>query len=292
MGEKSAKTLGRIKRIGGYFTKMKLSENVQNPGSALGEAIGAQMEKALNRYLSDWVDTFACRLISKGQVNSKTKKETKLLLYDNFGTAYNIDAVVTNEANQPLILVEYKYIRYKKHNRDKGSWLCTAHSAVRRRYNSLRSSIAILAGSWSKSSVAMMKSHDINIFIIPFDTITALLKAHEIKFDWGEKDRDTAIESWNKYSSLSEFEKQAIAEAMIAEIKPDLEKSIEGILDNSAERKVNSVVIEVHTNLGEVRRFEFSSVDAALDFLEDFSVEELLDTSKSFSLFELPETDD
>jgi len=271
---------------------MKLSENVQNPGSALGEAIGTQMEKALNHYLNDWVDNFACRLITKGKINQKTQKETKLLLYDDHGTAYNIDAVVTNEATQPLILIEYKYIRYKKHNRDKGSWLCTAHNAIRRRYGSVRSSIAILAGSWSRTSVAMMKSHDINIFIIPFDTITVLLHAHGIKFDWGEKDRDTAIESWDKYSSLSDAEKQAIAEAMIAGIKPDLEESIERILDDSAEREVSSVVIEVHTNLGEVRRFEFPSVDAALDFLEDFSVEELLDTSKSLSLFESPEIDE
>ena len=158
-------------------------ENVQNPGSALGEAIGAQMEIALNTYLTKVVNKYSCRLISKGQENPKTKKATKLLLYDNFGTAYNIDAVVANESMQSLILVEYKYIRYKKHNRDKGSWLCTAHNAIRRRYNSVRSSIAILAGSWSGSSIAMMKSHDINLFIIPFEKITALLKKQKIKFD-------------------------------------------------------------------------------------------------------------
>ena len=40
--------------------------------------------------------------------------------------------------------------------------------------------IAILAGSWSGSSVAMMKSQDINLFIIPFDKITTLLKKHKI----------------------------------------------------------------------------------------------------------------
>ncbi len=226
------------------------------------------------------------------RINPRTGRMIGIIMKGDDDTPYNIDAVVTNESMQPLILIEYKYIRYKKHNRDKGSWLCTAHNAIRRRYGSVRSSIAILAGNWSRTSMAMMKSHDINIFIIPFDTITALLHAHGIKFDWGEKDRNTAIESWDKYSSLASAEKQAIAEAMIAGIKPELEKSIERILDNSAEREVSSVVIEVHTNIGEVRRFEFASVDAALDFLEDFSVEELLDTSKSFSLFESPVTDD
>lgn len=267
-------------------------ENIQNPGSALGEAIGAQMEIALNRYLSELVSIYDCRLISKGQENPKTGKATKLILYDNFGTAYNIDSVVTNESMQPLILIEYKYIRYKKHNRDKGSWLCTAHNAIRRRYNSIRSSIAVLAGSWSGSSVAMMKSQDINLFIIPFDTITQLLKRHNIKFDWGEKDREIANESWKKYSALLEKQKIEIAEEMIAEIKADVEAAIEKTLDNSTKRDVEKVTVEIHTNIGEVKRFEFSDIQSALNFLEEFSFEEMLNNADSCTLFDIPNLDD
>ena len=266
-------------------------ENIQNPGSALGEAIGAQLEIALNSYLSEIVSKYSCHLISKGKQNPKTGKATKLLLYDNFGTAYNIDSVVTNEAMQPLILIEYKYIRYKKHNRDKGSWLCTAHNAVRRRYNSVRSSIAILAGSWSGSSVAMMKSHDINLFIIPFDKITELLKEHDIKFDWGEKDRDIAVDSWKRYSKLTAEQKLKIAEEMIFEIKSDLEAIIEKTLDNSVIREVEKVTVEIHTNIGEVKRFDFINIQDALNFLEDFSFEEILNYSNSFTLFDKPNID-
>lgn len=263
--------------------------SIQNPGSALGESIGAFLEIVLNKYLEDLVQQYACRLISKGQVNNKTKNVTKLLLFDNFGTAYNIDAVIANEAMQPLILLEYKYIRYKKHNRDKGSWVCTAHTAIRKRYNSVRSSIAILAGSWSKSSIAMMKSHDINIFIIPFEKITELLKNHEIVFNWGEKERDVAVVSWTKYNALSDEDKIAIAEEMVSDIKPDLEKAIELTLDNTTKREVSKVTIEIHTNIGEVKVFEFLNVDEALKFLEDFSMEEILDHKNSFTLFDQPE---
>ena len=266
-------------------------ENVQNPGSAIGEAIGAQMEIALNTYLTELVSKYSCRLISRGQENPKTGKATKLLLYDNYGTAYNIDSVITNESMQPIILVEYKYIRYKKHNRDKGSWLCTAHTAIRRRYNSVRSSIAILAGSWSGSSVAMMKSQDINIFIIPFDKITQLLKKHKIKFDWGEKERHIASKSWKSYSALSKKQKLKVAEEMIAVIKPDLEAAIEKTLDNKAKRKVEKVTIEIHTNIGEVKRFEFPDTQSALVFLEDFSFDEMLNNADSFTLFDKPAVD-
>lgn len=266
--------------------------NVQNPGSALGEAIGANMETALNEYLVEFVKDYECHLISKGPINPKTKKYKKLLLYDNFGTAYNIDAVIANEGMQPLIVIEYKYIRYKKHNRDKGSWLCTAHSAIRRRYSSIRSSIAILAGNWSGTSLAMIQSHDINLFLIPFENIVELLKAKNIVFDWGEKDRVTAIESWNNYSKLSSEEQLQIGKDMIDLIKPELEDTIHKILDDSIPRSVDKVSVEVHTNIGEVKRFEFISIIEAMEFLENFGFEELFHSGNSFTLFDIPELDD
>lgn len=263
-------------------------ENTMNPGSAIGEAIGAQMEIALNEYLAPLVDQYSCHLISKGKRNPKTNKETKLLLYDDFGTAYNIDGVVVNEMLQPIILIEYKYIRYKKHNRDKGSWLCTAHNAVRLRYNSVRSSMAILAGSWSKTSITMMKSHDINLFIIPFEVITDLLKEYDIKFDWGEKDRHIAKDSWEKYQQLSNENRSKIAHDMISVVKEEIETAIKRTLDNTTIRETDKVVIEIHTNIGEVKRFTFKTVEDALDFLEDFSFEELLDNNSSIAIFDGP----
>ena len=267
-------------------------KDIQNPGSALGEAIGAQMEVVLNEHFSQFVDRFACRLVSRGQKNQKTKKATKLLLYDQFGTSYNIDAVIANESMQPLILLEYKYIRYKKHNRDKGSWLCTAHNAIRRRYTSIRSSIAILAGNWSLTSLAMMKSQEINLFVIPFQRIVELLKEHDIVFDWGEKDRETAKDAWKKYEQLTAQEKRSIAENMIASVKPELETLVEKILDDQEPRELSKVVIEIHSNLGEIRYFEFPDTQSAVEFLEDFSIDEILDHANAFTFFDKPRTEE
>ncbi|MBN1901973.1 hypothetical protein JW926_11680 [Candidatus Sumerlaeota bacterium] len=165
---------------------------IQNPGSALGEAIGSEMEKALNVFLTNLVESRGYHFLSKSPIINKTGNQKKLLMYDKFGTAYNIDSVIANESMQPIILIESKYIRYKKHNRDKGSWICTAHPAIRRRYQSIRSSIAILAGNWSSSSLAMMRSFEINIFLIPFKRICELMRKYGIVFDWDEKDRITA----------------------------------------------------------------------------------------------------
>lgn len=263
-----------------------MSNDIKNPGSALGEAVGKYMEIALNKHLTDLVAERACHLISKGPYNHKTGKNKKLLLRDQYGTDYNIDAVIANESLQPLIIIEYKYIRYKKHNRDKGSWVCTAHNAIRRHYTSIRSSFAILAGNWSGSSVTMMKSHGVNIFMIPFSVISQLLARHEINFDWGEKDRATALSAWNTYSQLTEEQKMAIGEEMIQTISGELESAINNILDDTLDRELEDIVIEIHTNLGEVKVFKFKTPEEAIEFLEDFGIEDIISIDDAISLFD------
>jgi hypothetical protein len=112
---------------------------VSNHGSALGEAIGNIIENALNNSIRGITESLGYIYVTKGLKNRTTGKETKLVLYDEYGVDYSIDSVIANDKLQPLILLESKYIRYKKHNRDKGSWVCTAHQSLRRRYSSVRS---------------------------------------------------------------------------------------------------------------------------------------------------------
>jgi len=262
-----------------------MAKNIQNPGSALGEAIGAEMEKALNSFLTDIAESAGHHFVSKG-FDSDGRQTKKLLMFDTFGTSYNIDSVIANQAMQPIVLVESKYIRYKKHNRDKGSWVCTAHTALRKRYPSIRSSIAVLAGSWSLTSIAMMKSHDINIFLIPFERICDLLSAHGIMFDWGEKDRAGAIAAWSKFTHLSVAERANIGDAMIEPIKDTLKTSVLTILDETRERQVDRVSIELHSNTGEVKIYEFTTVAEAVEFLNSETLRGVFITTDSPSLFD------
>lgn len=213
-------------------------------------------------------------------------------MHDRSGTAYNIDAVIANESMQPIILIESKYIRYKKHNRDKGSWICTAHPALRRRYDSIRSSIAVLAGNWSSTSLAMMKSFDINIFLIPFSRICALLAEHNINFDWEETDRPAATEAWNRYSLLTDAQKSIIGVEMVSIIEKELGMLILKILDNTLERDISQISIELHSNLGEVKTYEFSNVEQAVEFLNTSELKDVFISSDSLTLFDTPSHSD
>ncbi len=263
-------------------------QEIQNPGSALGEAIGGHMEEALNAFLAETTQQLGYHFISRSPKLNAKGVPRKLLLHDKFGTAYNIDAVITNESMQPIVLVESKYIRYKKHNRDKGSWICTAHPAIRRRYPSVRSSIAVLAGNWSSSSLAMMKSFNINLFLIPFQSICDVLSPHAIDFNWEEKDRAAATQAWRRYTQLTPEQQSAIGTSMVNGIKAELYNRLYAILDDSLPRQIDHITLELHSNLGEVTAMEFGNLAEAVDYLNTVEMKNTFISQDSPTLFDPP----
>lgn len=80
---------------------------VSNYGSAIGEAIGTSMEKALEVLLNKVADKYNYYYLTAGVRKTKAgNPPKKLLMFDNFGNDYDIDGVIANEAMQPLILFE------------------------------------------------------------------------------------------------------------------------------------------------------------------------------------------
>jgi hypothetical protein len=134
----------------------------------------------------------------------------------------------------------------------------------------------------------MMKSHDINLFLIPFQKICDLLDKHGIQFNWDEKDRKTAVASWRRFSRLREADRSEIGVEMINLIKKDLKTLVLNILDDRIEREIEKVMIELHSNLGEVKEYEFLSVEKAIAFLNASELQEIFLTTDSLTLFDPP----
>ena len=63
---------------------------------------------------------------------------------------------------------------------------------------------------------------------------------------------------------------------------------IENILDDTVEREVDKVLVELISSLGEVKVYEFESISDALDFLQDDGLKDLFLTTDSDSLFDPP----
>ena len=258
---------------------------VANPGSTLGEAVGALIEREVNRILAPIAQDNGCVYVSAGSPNPRTGSDTKLLLKDAGGTEYNIDSVIANERMQPLVLIESKYIRYKKHNRDKGSWICTAHYSLRRSYPTVRKSIAVLAGNWSLTSKAMMESFDVSLFHVGFPKIVSTLKEYGIDFDWGEKERGKAMAGWLRWQELSDKQLTEIAYKLLVDIEPELRTALAQTLDTTTPREVRGVEVVIETNLGESRFYSFDSIDEAIDFLSSFDADVVLNDDKGPSVW-------
>ncbi len=273
--------------------KLVAEENSQvaNPGSTLGEAVGALVESEVKRLLQPIAEDNGCVFVSAGRPKPRSATPTKLKLKDTAGNEYQIDVVIANERMQPLVLIESKYIRYKKHNRDKGSWVCTAHYSLRRTFPSVRQSIAVLAGNWSKTSKAMMRSFDVNLFEVGFEHIVKILAEYGVDFAWGEKERAKAHTAWENWQKLTNVQYEEIAHKLLRDIEPTLRETLNLTLSTAVPREVHEVEVTIESNLGESRHYTFDSVAAAIEFLEAFDEETMLNDDSGPALWTI-EVDD
>ena len=170
---------------------------VSNAASALGEAVGKLIETAIVEGLRE-------------EVESRNHTIRPARLTNGSGNTYQIDAVVFDAEENPIIIIDPKYIRYTKHNRDKGSWLCVAHYNLRKTYPTIRKSIAVLAGRWSAPSKSLIRSFGVEILEVPFQEIVEALVSYGIVFDWPEKDRVTPRQAWEAYDALAEPERRLL----------------------------------------------------------------------------------
>ena len=223
--------------------------SVSNSASALGEAIGHSIEKEINRNLRALSVQYDCSGVGEEEAEST-------IMTDLFGNSFNIDLRVIDRNGNPLALVESKYLRYKKHNRDKASWICVAHTNLMATYPTIRRSIAVLIGDWTEGSKNLMKSFDVSIIEIPFQTIVSILSEYNIEFRWAEKDRSISATSWKTYSSLSQGKKDAIAKKAVSTIRPELEDLVKNTLVENDSSEFSSTELRIKLSTGEILRFE------------------------------------
>lgn len=263
---------------------MATEKTVTNGGSAIGEAIGDLLELQVHNTFRKIEEENHIHFLTKYGKTKAGKESKKLLLSDDLGNEYNIDGLIISENGYPLLLLESKYIRYTKHNRDKASWICNAHTAIRRHFSSIRASVAVLAGNWSSTSLAMLTSYGISYFIIPFNSISSILSRYGVDFEWEENDSDKALKAWNDFSALTDTQKEEIGSSMINIVKNDLINFVEHTLDDTIIREVKEIVIRIHSNKGETFTYKFDTKDQAINFLTSF--ENDFDESQFISIYQ------
>ena len=236
---------------------MALSPTISNSASALGEAVGKLFEEAVRECVREEVEKRDCT-IQPDRLTNGTRNR------------YQIDAVVYDADKNPIIIIDPKYIRYTKHNRDKVSWLCVAHYNLRKTYTTIRKSIAVLAGRWSEPSKALARSFGVETLEVPFDRMVKVLSRHGIAFDWPEKDRATPSESLRLFGSLDEEAHSAIGTELIDSIGDDLRAAVNNVLDADIENlpaRISGVEILLKTDRDELILRTFDSVIDSMHYI-------------------------
>lgn len=233
---------------------------VVRAASALGQEVGKLFESAVLESV-------------RHEVESRGFSISPARLRNGTGNTYQIDAVIFDSDEQPVVIIDPKYIRYTKHNRDKGSWLCVAHYNLRKTHHSIRKSIAVLAGRWSDPSKAMIRSFGVELLEVPFDHIANALRVRGVEFDWPEnRGESIARQSLEDFSNLGDSARTEIGSDMVSGIAGDLRNAVIQVLDtdvDSIATRVAQVEILLKTDQEEMVLSSFESVPEAMRALTD-----------------------
>lgn len=227
-----------------------------NSASALGEKIVHVFEEAVRRNIMPTIEE--CGFSAKPE---KMK--------NGGNNEYQVDLVVRDGNDNPVMLVETKYIRYKKHSRDKGRWLCVAHHNLKKSHPTIRKLTAILAGNWTQPSLALMNDFGIEAMRVPFQKFVGVLEKYDIEFKWPESDGDIPAKSLESFNSLSDGQKEEMGNELVEDIMEDLKQDVRKVLksDLSIERRVSHVEVVLRTELNESIMHTFNSVPEAISEL-------------------------
>jgi hypothetical protein len=191
------------------------------------------------------------------------------------GNVYQLDGVIETKEGAPVVLLESKYLRYKKHNRDKGSWTCASHYSLRKSHTTIRKSIAVLSGNWSAPSKAFMKSFGIELYEVPFDKMCGVLSQYGIDFNWKEKDTRRPKKAWKVFNTLTSKQKREIGEKLVRPIRDELIQSVRLTLSGGEDwaKRLNELEVLLKTDRNEYFTYSFKSVRDLMQFLVNLQVD-------------------
>lgn len=241
---------------------------LKNTASALGEAVGKLIEDELEQTLRPVCNKLGY-IYDRGGSRPDKRKGVKLSMVNASGNRYQLDGIIENSSGAPVILLESKYLRYKKHNRDKGSWTCASHYSLRKAHSTIRKSIAVLSGRWSEPSKAFLQSFGIELHIIEFAAMCGVLRDFGIDFDWPEDDQKIPDRSWVKFLKLSQTQKNTIGRRLVDSIRESLKSSIRTTLESGEDwpQHIKEIELLMKTDRNEYFTRVFPKAKDVIKFL-------------------------
>lgn len=202
---------------------------IKDPASALGEAIGRLVEEAVREAVANIIKPYGLKISDKKKISDKVN------------IAFEIDIPILKDKDL-IALIDVKYLRYKKHARDKGSWVVVAHNRLKASYPTIKRTLVILLGyGWTEEAKRLISTSCIDVIDLEPTLLDTILSRFGIRFAWDEKDAETPRASWERFQQLSDNDLKKIKEYIIRE--SGIEEKLTSwfkqyILDEDPEEKI------------------------------------------------------
>lgn len=136
-------------------SKRYTSRSSGSAASKFGQMIG----EAFERVVIEFVRIYLEQQHSDYEILAPQEGKQLVTLQTLGGTERRLDTVIVyKESNDPIALLESKWLKDARHHNDKGAWILQLRE-VRKQYATVRGAAAILAGYWTEGVGVMLASN-------------------------------------------------------------------------------------------------------------------------------------
>ncbi|WP_411852765.1 DNA methylase [Stenotrophomonas sp. LGBM10] len=241
----------------------------KSPSHRFGQIIGDLLEEIILPQLQTYCDTRGLYLDKKGKRTARSG--SKVSWQDRYENVHDLDFVIESGGTddvlgRPVAFIEAAWRRYTKHSRAKAQEIQGAVMPIAEKHHWDKPFLGvILAGVFTKESLAQMRSCGFETILMPYDSIVEAFASVGIDARFDEDTPDQQFAHAVEQIEALTPEKRA---SFKAHLTGSNKTQLEGFFDNlkkAIDRGVSKVmVMPLH---GAER--EFAGVDAATQFVAE-----------------------
>lgn len=246
----------------------------ESPSHKFGQLIGNLLEEVIEPLLADFARSHDLYL--DYQNNSRPARTGKKVTWkDSYGNTHDLDYVLDqngtpDRVGTPVAFIEVAWRRYTKHSRNKAQEIQGAVLPLAEKFRWSSPFLgAVLAGEFTDGSLNQLRSLGFHVLYFPYETLVSAFDTQSIDIRFDERTPDqTFHQCVRTIEAASTTTMQRIKKRLVAANKEALDAFVASLRERLDRMIEQVVIIPLYGGSN-----EFTSIDAALDFLDRHSVD-------------------
>lgn len=271
---------GTEKYLNNIKERTSKARNAKSHASSLGQWIGSIVSDGVSIVWEEILIEYEEYLLMQPE---RGQKQT--YLFNTRGQKKEVDDIICDKKNNPIVISESKWLKDARHLNDKGAWVALM-SEIKQQNNTVKGAISILAGPWNSGGNMDALNQVVRVILINTDDVYAILNKFgiEIEIDNTRNIYKNPSEPLNKFMDLIDIYADKKID-IISSLGYELVKKVSSSMRNAFEEilalpeninlinsdEIEEVVITYKTSEGYEYRELFSNIDEAKSSLKNKS---------------------